>query len=195
MEMTPAPKRRRSSSRMRPDLKAAASLRHWCPNIAVALDTDYFNEFSVEEIEGHLERIAGLTRAAPYSFRFSPLSDRTFGLTVVGEDVPGFFAALSGVLASHDLDIKVGRVFSYAPELPEGGQGWPEEQIPAAGKLIDYLVLERPPEAPAAIDAGFRDGLTADLLSVIHPPARARKPKPCVGICSSESGHIWIANP
>jgi len=132
------------------------------------LDADYFNEFSVDEIEGHLERIAGLTRAAPYSFRFSPLSDRTFGLTVVGEDVPGFFAALSGVLASHDLDIKVGRVFSYAPELPEGGQGWPEDHSPAAGKLIDYLVLERPAETPTGFDVEFRDGLTADLLSVIN---------------------------
>lgn len=132
------------------------------------LDADYFNEFSVDEIEGHLARIAGMTRAEPYSFQFSPLPERTFGLTVVGEDVPGFFAALSGVLASHDLDIKVGKVFSYAPELPEDGKGWPEEHIPAAGKLIDYLVLERPAEAPAGLDAEFRSGLTADLLGVIR---------------------------
>src|SRR3954469_10463960 len=45
------------------------------------LDADYFNEFSVAEIEGHLGRIAALTPAEPYSFEFSPLADRTFGLT------------------------------------------------------------------------------------------------------------------
>src|SRR4051812_15031479 len=93
------------------------------------LDSDYFNEFSVAEIEGHLDRIAGLTRAQPCAFHFSPLSDRTFGFTVVGEDLPGFFALLSGVIASHDLDIKVGKVFTYAREVPEAGRAWPEERL------------------------------------------------------------------
>ena len=108
------------------------------------LDADYFNEFSVTEIEGHLARLATLSRSQPFAFQFSALQDRAFGLTVVGEDVPGFFAVLPGVLASHDLDIRVGKVFSYAAEVPEGRKDWAEERVPALGKIIDYLVLEKP---------------------------------------------------
>jgi glutamate-ammonia-ligase adenylyltransferase len=131
------------------------------------LDTDYFSEFSVAEIESHLSMIAGLTPEAPYAFQFSHIADRTFGLTVVGQDVPGFFAALSGVLVSHDLDIRLGKVFSYAPEASGEAHAWPEKELPSPGKIIDYLVLERPPSAPALLDAGFQDRLTADLLGVI----------------------------
>jgi glutamate-ammonia-ligase adenylyltransferase len=131
------------------------------------LDADYFSEFTVAEIEGHLGLIAGLTPKAPYAFQFSPIADRTFGLTVVGEDLPGFFAALSGVLVSHDLDIRVGKVFSYAAEASGESQAWPEREAPAPGKIIDYLVLHRPPSAPALMNAEFQNRLTDDLLGVI----------------------------
>jgi glutamate-ammonia-ligase adenylyltransferase len=131
------------------------------------LDADYFSEFSVAEVESHLSLIAGLTPSAPYAFQFSHIADRTFGLTVVGEDVAGFFAALSGVLVSHDLDIRVGKVFSYAAEASGEVQPWPEKESLSQGKIIDYLVLERPRSAPTMLDADFQNRLTADLLGVI----------------------------
>lgn len=131
------------------------------------LDADYFSEFTVPEIRSHLSLIAGLTPKTPYAFQFTHISDRTFGLTVVGDDLPGFFAALSGVLVSHDLDIRVGKVFTYAAEGTGEAKAWPEKDPVKPGKIIDYLVLSRPPSAPIELDQDFQNRLTTDLLGVI----------------------------
>ncbi len=131
------------------------------------LDSDYFNEFSLAEIESHLSRIVGLGKTDGFAIDFTPVHDRSFGLTVVGEDLPGFFAALSGVLASHDLDIRAGKVFSYAPEAaPDAGKDPFRETVPPApGKIIDYLVLESPEGVVQPPD--FLATLKSDLLGMI----------------------------
>ena len=68
---------------------------------------------------------------------------------------PGFFAALSGLLASYDFDIRLGKVFSYGSE--------PESSRP--GKIIDYLVLGH--AVPGILTPGFQAGLLADLERLI----------------------------
>lgn len=166
MDLTPAQKK----SLILEDAEGPEGRRLPAPLLAEhcrRLDSDYFNEFTVDEIRGHLSRLASLSREIPYAFDFSPIQDRIFGFTVVGVDEPGFFAALTGVLASHDLDIRSAKVFSYAAEeAPEAG-GWPGDSVPAPGKVIDYLVLELPQGSPAAPDAAFREALVSDLTEVI----------------------------
>ncbi|MDQ3000837.1 MAG: hypothetical protein M3Y08_06210 [Fibrobacterota bacterium] len=139
------------------------------------LDSDYFNEFTPAEIENHLARIASLTPSAPFWFEFTPLSERSWGFTVIGEDLPGFFATLSGLLASYDFDIRLGKVFSYGSESPEEkshGQGHSDKAAPSKGKIIDYLVLEHP--VSGILTQGFQGGLLADLGRLIEL-LRARK--------------------
>src|SRR5690606_6217236 len=89
------------------------------------LDSDYFNEFTLPEIESHVARIAGLSPGGPFSFEFSPIDEHACGFTVIGEDLPGFFATLSGLLASYDFDIRLGKVFTYAADAPATGSGEP----------------------------------------------------------------------
>ncbi|MDB5106151.1 MAG: glutamate-ammonia ligase adenylyltransferase [Fibrobacteres bacterium] len=127
------------------------------------LDADYFNEFSIAEIEGHLRRIAALTRSRPFSFEFDRLDENAWGLTVIGEDLPGFFAALSGVLASYDFDIRLGKVFSYGSGLEIGTVS--RDDLPARGKIIDYLVLGH--RVPGVLTPEFQAGLLADLERLI----------------------------
>ncbi|HLP40575.1 MAG TPA: hypothetical protein VK465_03630, partial [Fibrobacteria bacterium] len=103
------------------------------------LDADYFNEFTVEEIRAHLDRIAALDPRDPFAADLEPMGPRGCVLTVLGGDLPGFFAALSGMLASHDFDIKSGKVFTYRP--PETGE---PVRAGARDLIIDSLVLEHP---------------------------------------------------
>lgn len=77
-------------------------------------------------------------------------------LTLIGDDLPGFFAALSGVLASYDFDIKAGKVFTYQPLLP--GEKFRKE---SRNLIIDSLALEHP--EPDFLTEGFRKTLYADL--------------------------------
>ncbi len=112
------------------------------------LDSDYFNEFSPEEIMEHLDKMVNLQDSNAFVFELETLEENTFGLTVIGEDVPGFFAALSGVIASFDFDIRRGKVFSYSAE------------IGAKGKIIDFLVLEyanREPLSQTVKEAFLKD--------------------------------------
>lgn len=125
------------------------------------LDSDYFNEFSPAEIESHLARIAALTKNEPFSFGFTTLDPQSWGFTVIGEDLPGFFAALSGLLASYDFDIRLGKVFSYGSDLGEKGG----EAAPGRGKIIDYLVLAH--AQPGILTPEFQAGLLADLGRLI----------------------------
>ena len=81
------------------------------------LDADYFNEFSVTEIEGHLARLATLSRSQPFAFQFSALQDRAFGLTVVGEGVE--HEAQLGSLERAGCDFAQGFLFAR-PQPPSG---------------------------------------------------------------------------
>ncbi|MEO6097082.1 MAG: hypothetical protein ABIW76_15945 [Fibrobacteria bacterium] len=119
------------------------------------LDADYFNEFTIAEIESHLRRIASLTRAKPFSFEFSKLDDSAWGMTIIGEDLPGFFAALTGLLASYDFDIRLGKVFTYGTD----------PGAPLRGKIIDYLVLGHP--VPGVLTPEFQAVLSTDLERLI----------------------------
>jgi glutamate-ammonia-ligase adenylyltransferase len=142
------------------------------------LDSDYFNEFTPAEIESHLRRISELNREKPFSFEFVALDAVSWGFTVIGEDLPGFFAALSGLLASYDFDIRQGKVFSYGTGEDSEGRSTPkpaafgDETASRQGKIIDYLVLSHP--QPATVTPEFQAGMLADLEGLIGL-LRARK--------------------
>jgi hypothetical protein len=134
------------------DKKAALLARTDLPAGAVEahfrrLGADYWNAFSADEIAGHITTLQALDRNAPWNVRAEDLGDGLCGLTLIGGDFQGFFAAVSGFLASDGYDIRSGRVFSFGteavlPVLPRGG-------------MIDFLVIrhgdpERATEAERA---------------------------------------------
>src|SRR4051812_22805952 len=138
------------------------------------LDSDYFNEFSVAEMLSHLKRLAALTKAEPFHFDLAELDERTYGLTVLGDDLPGFFSALSGMVASYDFDIRLGKVFTYVAD--ESGR------FPGPPKIIDYLVLEQ----------GAAGGMTQEsknaLLADFHRLGEVLKTRGGLGI---RAGFYW----
>ncbi len=115
------------------------------------LDADYFNEFSTDEIQGHLEQIAALQGKGDFHLEIKPIGESGCALTFIGEDLPGFFAVLSGLLASFDMDIRLGKVFSYREENPSKSSGsenrfsGEDASIGTSGKIIDFLVLDLGP--------------------------------------------------
>ncbi len=101
------------------------------------LGADYWNAFSCEEISAHISTLQQLTSAAPWRVRVEELGDGLCGLTLIGGDFQGFFAAVSGFLASDGYDIRSGRVFSFAADADLRARS----SALARGGVIDFLVI------------------------------------------------------
>src|SRR4051812_20519898 len=127
--MTPVEKKARLLETA-PDLPRTAIERHF-----QRLDNDYWNEFPVEEIRRHLDVLGSLRRSSPRFVGLEAFEEDLCGLTLIGGDFPGFFAAVSGFLAARDYDIRAGKAFSFAPDA----------ELPALplGGIIDFLLLRK----------------------------------------------------
>ncbi len=106
------------------------------------LDNDYWNEFPVEEIHRHLGILQSLEPASPHFVQIETFEGGLCGLTLIGGDFPGFFAAVSGFLASDGYGIHAGKAFSFPPD--------PDMKALPRGGIIDFLLLRRGEEGPCA---------------------------------------------
>ncbi|HEX2612377.1 MAG TPA: hypothetical protein VHO02_02140, partial [Fibrobacteria bacterium] len=112
------------------------------------LGSDYWNAFSPDEIAGHIATLQSLRTAAPWNVRVERLGEGLWGLTLIGGDFRGFFAAVSGFLASEGYDVRSGRAFTF-----------PAAKAPAAlagGGVLDFLVLRHDDPARATKAEGER---------------------------------------
>lgn len=128
------------------------------------LDSDYFNEFTPQEIILHLEKIRTLKIPGSFALDFVPLDDLNCGLTIIGEDLPGFFAALTGLIASYDFDIRIGKVFTYSKgsDFSETAEKSGREQV----RILDYLVLQH--AIPGILTDALKTKIGTDLDRLIQ---------------------------
>lgn len=118
------------------------------------LDSDYFNQFSSVEILGHFKVLNDWKSPESIFFSWEKLDASGFAITLIAQDVSGFFSVLSGLLVSHDFDIRLGKIFTIAAD----------EKNPKAF-LIDYLIIEKP--NAEAIDELYRNQLGEELSALI----------------------------
>ncbi len=97
------------------------------------LGSDYWNAFSPDEIAGHIESLQALKSPTPWHVRVEKLGEGLRGLTLIGGDFRGFFAAVSGFLASEGYDIRSGRAFTFPGATAPRALG-------GAG-VLDFLVI------------------------------------------------------
>lgn len=122
------------------------------------LDNDYWNEFPLEEIQRHLTVLQSLKPPASSFVQIEAFEAGLCGLTLIGGDFPGFFAAVSGFLASSGYDIHSGKAFSFPPDphlpaLPHGG-------------IVDFLLLRR--DEGSCADPEERTRLQAEMEGLFH---------------------------
>jgi glutamate-ammonia-ligase adenylyltransferase len=124
-----------------PSLPPGAVERHFA-----RMDSDYWNEFPADDIAAHITDLEALEPEKPWRVRVDRIGEGLVGLTLIGGDFQGFFAAVSGFLASAGYDVRVGKAFTFKANPAEGRLA----ALPRGG-LIDYLVLRH--DDPAR-DAG-----------------------------------------
>src|SRR5690554_942758 len=117
------------------------------------LGADYWNVFTGAEIAAHITTLQNLAPEQPWQVTTDHLGDGLCGLTLIGGDFQGFFAAVSGFLASAGYGIRSGRVFSFPPDAALKG-------LPRGG-VLDFLVIFH--EDPARRDETERRRVRAEM--------------------------------
>lgn len=108
---------------MKPDLKELLAL---CPDIPedfltqhlAGLPDAYFDHFSQADIRTHLIGLTDLDAKNPTAIIVQPSSECPSGrikCTILAFDHQSAFALIAGILSAAGMDIKSGRIFTYAP--------------------------------------------------------------------------------
>ena len=144
--------------------------RH-CPQVASEvlddffeqLDDDYFTLFTAAQIADHVQLVAAIDDHHPLRVRVAPRSAVSAEILVVGYDLVGAFALITGAMAACGLNIREGQVFSYkrGPErlMPWGGHT-------RGGLIVDLFTVDYGPDQP--FDADAQETFAAYLTTLIQ---------------------------
>ena len=148
------------------------------------LGDDYFDEFSLPEVAGHIRGLSRLHERRPLAVAVAETGGEagTLGCTIVGYDYPGAFSLITGVLAAAGFAIDRGTAHTYgpAPATETAPSGMRARRRPGARRrvvgprpgagrrmLIDCFHGRREtPEARVLSTAEWRQQLEQRLLAV-----------------------------
>ena len=144
--------------------------RH-CPQVASEvlddffeqLDDDYFALFTAAQVADHVQLVAAIDDQHPLRVRVTPRGTASAEILVVGYDLVGAFALITGAMAACGLNIREGQVFSYkrGPErlTPWGGHT-------RGGLIVDLFTVDYDPDQP--FDADAQETFAAYLTTLIQ---------------------------
>jgi len=138
-----------------------------CPQVAPEvlddffeqLDEEYFALFSAAQIADHVRLVPSIDDKHPLQVRVTPRDAASADILLVGYDLVGEFALITGAMSACGLNIRGGQVFSYkrGPErlTPWGGHT-------RGGLIVDLFTVDSDPGQPfdTAAQEAFRDFLT-----------------------------------
>jgi glutamate-ammonia-ligase adenylyltransferase len=148
-----------------------AEVAHRCPQVAPEvlddffeqMDDDYFTLFTAPQIAAHVQLVPAIDDQHPLRVRVVPRSAASAEILLVGYDLAGEFALITGVMAACGLNIRAGQVFSYkrGPErlTPWGGHT-------RGGLIVDLFTVDYDADRP--FDAGAQEAFATCLTTLIQ---------------------------
>ena len=148
-----------------------AEVARRCPQVATEvlddffeqLDDDYFALFTGAQIAAHVQLVAAIDDQHPLHVRVVPRSTNSADVLLVGYDLLGAFALITGAMAACGLNIRAGQVFSYkrGPErrTPWGGHT-------RGGLIVDLFTVDY--DAARPFDASAQAAFAAYLTTLIQ---------------------------
>ena len=149
-----------------------------CPQVAPEvlddffeqLDDDYFTLFTAAQIAAHVQLVAAIDDEHPLHVRVVPRSAGSADILLVGYDLVGEFALITGAMTACGLNIREGQVFSYkrGPErlTPWGGHT-------RGGLIIDLFTVDTDADRP--FDADAQKAFTTHLTTLIQLQRQGRQ--------------------
>ena len=149
-----------------------------CPHVAPEvlddffeqLDDDYFTLFTAAQIAAHVQLVAAIDDQHPLHVRVVPRSADCADILLVGYDLVGEFALITGAMTACGLNIREGQVFSYkrGPErlTPWGGHT-------QGGLIIDLFTVDYDADQP--FDASAQKAFATHLTTLIQLQRQGRQ--------------------
>ena len=153
----------------RESLRAEVARR--CPQVAPEvlddffeqLDDDYFVLFTAAQIAAHVQLVAAIDDQHPLHVRVVPRSPISADILLVGYDLLGEFALITGAMAACGLNIREGQVFSYK-RGPERLTPWGSHT--RGGLIVDLFTVDFDADQP--FDASAQEAFAAHLATLIR---------------------------
>lgn len=160
----------------RQPLRAEVARR--CPRVASEvlddffeqLDDDYFVLFTAAQVAAHVQLVAAIDDDHPLRVRVVPRSADSADILMVGYDLLGAFALITGAMAVCGLDIRAGQVFSYK-RGPERLTPWGDRT--RGGLIVDLFTVAWDPARP--FDANAQEAFAAYLTTLIQLQRQGRQ--------------------
>lgn len=134
------------------------------------LGDDYFALFTAKQIADHVGLVPAIDDDHPLQVRVTPCSAESADILLVGYDLVGEFALITGAMTACGLNIREGQVFSYrrGPErlTPWGGHT-------RGGLIVDLFTVDFDPEHP--FDAGAQEAFRGFLTTLIQLQRQGRQ--------------------
>ena len=169
LEQPAAGGEQRGTGTGRQSLRAKVARR--CPRVAPVvlddffeqLDDDYFALFAVSQIAAHVQLVADIDDQHPLRVRVVPRSPVSAEILLVGYDLLGEFALITGAMAACGLNIREGQVFSYkrGPERPTPWGGHTR-----GGLIVDLFKVDFDADQP--FDASAQEAFATELTTLVQ---------------------------
>jgi len=153
------------------------------------MDPDYFEQFSDQQVIGHLQLANRLSPDRPCAIHIERRKAASYQLTLVAYDYFSEFATICGILSAFGLDIREAFIFTYTDTpSPSQGSAGPKLRVPGAQathlkkpfrpssllglpglsrkKVVDVFLLQVLPGFE--FDKSPQDHLQAELLAMIQ---------------------------
>jgi glutamate-ammonia-ligase adenylyltransferase len=144
------------------------------------LDEEYFIVHTAGEIARHLALVAQTSPEEPAAVEIRPADDaRSSEIVIVGYDYFGEFAILCGLLSASSLDIRSGRIYTYAPAQERSRERRPSERrgprfrkaATASGtRIVDIFMVA--PQEGSVFDSERRAQLGDEVRGLMRLVAR-----------------------
>lgn len=153
----------------RESLRAEVARR--CPQVASEvlndffeqLDDDYFALFTAAQIAAHVQLVAAIDDQHPLHVRVVPRNAASADILLVGYDLLGEFALITGAMTACELNIREGQVFSYQ-RGPERLTPWGSHT--RGGLIVDLFTVDYDADRP--FDASAQEAFTAYLTRLVQ---------------------------
>ena len=134
------------------------------------LDDEYFGLFSAGQIADHVRLVPAIDDQHPLQVRVTPRGAASADILLVGFDLAGEFALITGAMTACGLNIREGHVFSYrrGPErlTPWGGHT-------AGGLIVDLFSVDFDPGHP--FDNAAQEAFGTFLTTLIELQRKGRQ--------------------
>jgi len=108
------------------NIESKQAIESLCPEVGeeiiqdffARMDDDYFATFSPEEISTHIRMSCALDPEHPAQCRITPRGEDEFDIIIVGLDYLSEFSIFCGLLSAFGLDIRAGKIYSFARQTP-----------------------------------------------------------------------------